>query len=180
MEPDQKVKITGSIWAKRHDMATLPVKFSTVSGDVMWKECGLTSLEGSPTHVQGSFVVIHNQLSDLTGSPRTVGGDFHVNNNPGLKSLAGGPDQVDEGYSFTKCPVTSLEGLPNKPGHWISFEYSPHMPLLRCLVFKHIYCNYAPQPVQDALDRYAGQGNRGVLKCAAELIKAGYRDNARL
>jgi hypothetical protein len=37
----------------------------------------------------------------------------------------------------------------------------------------------APQPVSDIIHKYLGQGKAGALKAAAELIKAGYKDNAR-
>ena len=37
----------------------------------------------------------------------------------------------------------------------------------------------APYYVKKIMAKYAGQGKRASLSCAAELIRAGYKDNAR-
>jgi hypothetical protein len=37
----------------------------------------------------------------------------------------------------------------------------------------------APTPIVEILNKYVGQGKSGAIKCAAELIKAGFKDNAR-
>jgi hypothetical protein len=35
------------------------------------------------------------------------------------------------------------------------------------------------EPVNSIMNKYLGQGKPGAIKCAAELIKAGFKDNAR-
>lgn len=78
---------------------------------------GLTSLDGSPSHIHGSFWCINNKLTSLEGGPTQVDGDFNCCDN-NLGSLKGAPRRVGVpgklGGMFIcrGCKLTSLEGAP--------------------------------------------------------------------
>lgn len=76
----------------------------------------LTSLEGAPREVEGSFYCRVNKLTSLKGAPIKVGGDFDCSNN-NLTSLEGAPREVAGNFdcSYNK-KLTSLEGAPRKVG----------------------------------------------------------------
>lgn len=63
----------------------------------------LTSLEGAPTEVPGSFNASSCALENLIGAPEYVGSTFVVSSNP-LKSLEGCPKKV--GKDFYCTPIT--------------------------------------------------------------------------
>jgi hypothetical protein len=135
----------------------LPVQFGHVRGDFYCHNSTLQSLVGAPVHVGGEFNCSWNSLINLTGAPSHVGGDFNCLGNP-LDSLEGAPDHVGGEFMCT---------------------YSPHLPLLRLLNYARTTTFGAPYYVKKIMAKYAGQGKRASLSCAAELIRAGYKDNAR-
>ena len=62
-------------------------------------------------------------------------------------------------------------------------SYSPTMPLLRCLIAKEI--NLYPKTninnqIQEILNKYAGQGRKAALDCAADLLSLGKKLNIDL
>lgn len=143
--------------------AQFPIQFGFVEGDFRATHADLTTLKGAPEQVKGDFSVHYNQLQDLTHAPKQVGGHLFVNNNP-LKSLSGIPDQI--------------EGT-------IYISYKTRLPLLRCLVpqqgVQFVTNKRTPQirEVETILNKYKGQGRSGAIKCAIELIRAGYKENAK-
>ena len=159
-------------------MAKMPVQFGHVSGKFSCSESGLESLEGCPQTVVNSFSCSKNRLTTLVGGPSTVGGGFWCANNY-LSSLEGAPDYVVGILQCDGNPLKSLNGLPSvlKGGIWL--EYSPTLPLLRLLDLTGFMISYSPDAVKDILNKYKGQGKPGALKAAAELVRAGYKDNAR-
>jgi hypothetical protein len=135
----------------------LPVQFGHVEGHFYCHNILLKSLVGAPVHVGGDVHCNWNSLINLTGAPSYVGGDFNCTENP-LVSLVGAPDHVGGKFMCT---------------------YSPHLPLLRLLNYARAKTNGAPYYVKKIMAKYTGQGKRASLSCAAELIRAGYKDNAR-
>jgi hypothetical protein len=120
---------------------------------------GLTSLEGAPKEIDAGFFAGDNMLENLAHAPHMVPGHFSIPNNP----------------------LTSLEGWPEKGVYQCTLNYSKHLHLLRCLQTTdqiHVV-NYPPPEINQILNKYAGSGKKGALACAAELIKAGFKDNAR-
>jgi hypothetical protein len=65
--------------------------------------------------------------------------------------------------------------------------YSPRLPLLRALVAKRGVRLWAGDELQtgdaekvgEILNKYAGEGRRGIFKCKKALIEAGFSGNAR-
>jgi hypothetical protein len=138
-------------------VSQLPVQFGHVTGHFHCHKNQLNTLLGCPTRVTESFCCAQNQLQTLEGAPDYVRGNFQCNGNP-LKSLQGAPDFVG--------------------GEWY-LDYDPELPLLRTLNAERVFMWPVPQVVIDTLKKYKGEGKPGALKCAAELIRAGFMDNAR-
>ena len=80
-----------------------------VDGDFILNNNRLTSLEGSPTDVEGSVYAAFNELETLEGSPEMVDGDFKVDNN-NLKNLKGLPKDITGDLHINMNPLESLEG----------------------------------------------------------------------
>lgn len=135
----------------------LPVQFGRVTGDFDLSYSKLTSLKGCPSCVGGNFYFAHSPITSLEFAPAYVGKDFNcidVN----ISSLSGAPETV--------------EGI-------FSVEYKHNLPLLRLLNYPKPRIWHVPSMVYEIMNAHMHTGKAGVLKCAAELIKAGYKDNAR-
>ena len=72
----------------------------------------LTSLEGSPEIVDGTFDVSFNKLESLKGGPREVTGYFGCHYNQ-LKSMKDGPQEVKKTYWANNNQLTDLYGGPS-------------------------------------------------------------------
>lgn len=130
--------------------------------------------------VNGNFICPRRQLESLVGSPSHVRNFICYDNK--LTNLVGAPKEVDQNFYGSGNPLTSLEGCPEHIGGKIFLQWSPMLPLLRCLVAQQGCDLYeAPPGVQDILNdpRWIGKGKKGSLMCAAALIKAGYEGNAK-
>jgi len=138
-------------------VSQLPIQFGTVSGNFWCNGASLTTLVGSPTSVGGYFLCEHNKLINLKGAPTYVGSHFWC----------------------TDSPLSSLEGAPDHVGEEFWCTYNAHLPLLRLVIYNRVLISHAPDPVKEIMDKYVGQDKMGALKAAAELIKAGYKENAR-
>ena len=130
-----------------------PVKFHRVEGNFECEFTNIISLEGAPEIVDRTFDCRNNPLKDLQGGPKTVGRDLIT----------------------TFCPLESLVGAPSSiGGHWL-LDYHPDLPLLRTLVASNITLSgmskykYAYE-IREVLNKFAGQGKRGVLDCTKALL----------
>lgn len=183
--------------------STLPVQFGKVTGNFYCIDKGLTSLKGSPqtvggtfycsknrltelTHapkkVDGNFFCYHNKLTSLVGSPQTVGGAYNCSNNS-LTSLTGAPSHIGDIYypqvfSCLDNPLATLEDAPSVVALF-GVTYSPTLPLLRLCNYQHWVLDKSPFAVTAILIKHKGKGRSGALLAAAELIRAGYAENAR-
>ncbi len=167
-DPQGRLNVYGTVIAKhphRHiHNNRLPFRFGRVEGDFNVSYCGLNTFEGMPYYVKHTCWISHNSATTLVGLPN------HCN------SL------VMEGLS----ELASFEGFPEQVD-LCRFTWYPQQPLLRLLQAKRIQLGItqmtpADNParkVVDILKNYAGQGQKGALACAAELAKAGFKDNAR-
>jgi hypothetical protein len=163
---------------KRTKLNQLPVTFRHIEGDVRLKSLGLTTLKGLPDIIHGNLNVSSNRLDTLAHAPQRVEGDFVCSNNP-ITTLVHGPAHVIGAYMANDCALTELTGMASHMGYLVDVDYNGHMGLLRCLVAPIIYVEGAPTQVKDILNKYVGEGKPGAIKAAVELIKAGFKDNAR-
>jgi hypothetical protein len=83
INPDDTIDVDGNVdlYNKLGDMEKLPVKFGKVAG---WFSCEgneLTTLEGCPNYVGGSFgcefICSENNLTTLEGCPKYIDGDCY-------------------------------------------------------------------------------------------------------
>lgn len=84
-------------------------------GSIDCKGLGLTSLEGAPEKVEGSFFCHYNQLTSLEGAPKEVKGTFDCSYNE-LTSLEGCPHKVHRDFDCSNNKLTSLEHAPEYIG----------------------------------------------------------------
>jgi hypothetical protein len=130
----------------------LPVKFGHVSGDFKISNTHLVTLANSPRSVSGEFNCSGNQLASLTGAPDSVGAIDCIGN-----------------------PLTSLDGFPSQIQNWAALLYDQNLPLMRLLNAPRIMLFPRPQmeKIQQILNRHAGLGKRGMMKCTSELLTLG-------
>jgi hypothetical protein len=116
----------------------------------------LSSLEHVPEKVHDLFCM-ENKLTSLHGAPKTITGELRAWGNQ----------------------LESLEGMPTEVRVlWI--DYSPTLPLLRCLNAKKLWSGMGwPHEVRAILQKYMGQGKRAMFDCQKELEDAGFEGNAR-
>lgn len=148
--------ITSVIISSSFNFAQLPVSF----GETSYFDCS------------------SNHLRSLTGCPQMVSDAFDCSNN-NLDNLLGGPRRVEGYYDCSSNPLVSLEGAPDHVGGKFLVDYAPHLPLLKLCLYPELKIYDCPVPVKTIFEKYAGTGRPGALKAAAELIREGYRDNAR-
>jgi hypothetical protein len=144
----------------------------SVGGDFRCDINQLKSLDGAPHSVDGEFSCDHNQLKSLDGAPRTMSGYFRCSNNL-LTSLTGAPHSVGGDFRCYDNLLTSLAGAPASIGGEFWCNYSATLPLMRALAASSIYIYNAPPGFNDVMNRHAGLGKRGMMKCASELLTLG-------
>ena len=95
-------------WAKDEG-----VDLNSQAIDCSWTK--ITSLEGAPTSVGGSFDCSNTEITSLQGAPTSVGGYFYCCS-PDMTSLQGAPTSVG-GYFCCSCRgLASFQGAPTKVG----------------------------------------------------------------
>jgi hypothetical protein len=156
------ISCTGNVTFKiGGDRDHFPVKFHKVLGNFDCAVGDLLSLEGAPTYVGGNFSCQMNRLNSLKGGPQHVEGSFDCSGNP----------------------ILDLTGVPQFVGGRLSLDYSPEQNLLRLCSLNDVYWastyKHIPSKVHTIMTKYAGTGKPGAIKAAGELIKAGYKQNAR-
>lgn len=109
--PDGSVEVSGSIFVANFPYKKIPYKFKRVSGDFIWRNSKIESLEGCPTEVGGSFLVNGNNLFDLIGGPKYVGEIYDCSSNC-LNSLEGSPEKI---YTDFDCHDNFLQDLKGGP-----------------------------------------------------------------
>jgi len=175
---DGKVNVYGDVQLVKTHVRQLPISFGTVEGNFRCQFTNLASLVGAPHHVDGHFLCSHSELTSLEGAPKHVGGQFNCDHNK-LHSLLGAPKHVGGTFDCEYNWLTSLEGVPEHVGDEFWCTWNPELPVLRLLTYAYLHMDNAPQPVSDIMHKYTGQGKPGAIKAAAELIRAGYKGNAR-
>jgi hypothetical protein len=137
-----------------------------VKGDVMWRK--------------------HFPTQQLPIQFGKVSGSFNLNGS-GISSAHGMPSEVGKSLLLMSLPNFPLQELPHKVGGEVWLDYNPQWPLLHLLQIQiggRIFL-YTGDPDQDQvlntiMNRYRNKGYTGMVPCARELIKAGFKGNARL
>jgi hypothetical protein len=158
------VNVAGNVNLRNNKKLTkLPVKFGTVGGYFYCHDNAVSSLKGAPSSVGGSVDFWHNQLNSLKGAPSSIGGDL----------------------DFHENPLTSLEGVHKiiKRINGVLYLTGNHLIKsggIGLLLIEGLKDIDADQPAFKIINKYLGQGKKGLLYCQDELIDAGYEEFAKL
>lgn len=106
------------IWLKRHGIWKYTVNEATglvdVNQDVDLEIDNATKLPVQFGHVAGDFSVGGSTITTLEGCPRTIEGSFDCSNTD-IRNFIGGPEAVGHSYQARNCEqLESLEGLPRR------------------------------------------------------------------
>lgn len=99
-----------------------------------------------------------------------------------LKDLSDAPDWVGGFMDIRDNPFQSLTGFPHHVEEYVVITYHHDLPLLRLLSAQQgiRFAGAAtPVKVRQILINHKGAGKPGALKAAGELIRAGFKENAR-
>lgn len=190
-----RYNVTGSVQIN----APFDIQLGEVTGDLWAIKSGLVTLKGFPLHVKGFCDVSQNALDSLAHSPLSIGGVFNIFS-CGLTSLEGCTPKC-RGLNANDNKLTNLKGIPQDLHllalsknsllkdlsalgrvHIVRIDYSQDLGLLPLLVAARVvFTDHDPNSaaVGEILENYAGQGRNGAIACAAELAKAGFKENAR-
>ncbi len=145
----------------------------------------LTSLEGAPTDVGYEFNCSGNKLTSLRDGPHHVGaqagpfGGHYLCAHNQLTSLEGAPSSVPGNFVCHENPLRTLAHAPDSVGKVITLSYGADLPLLRLLNYHRFTIVDAPDELLEIMSKYAGQGKKASIACAAELAKKGFKQNAK-
>ena len=111
-------KVTGNFDCSCSHLTSLEGAPEYVGGSFRCSSClGLTSLKGAPKKVGKDFYCIFcKNLTSLEGAPEDVGRDFDCTHCYKLKSLEGAPKQIGGTFHCSHCSITSLKGAPESVG----------------------------------------------------------------
>ena len=114
---DGSVSVHQDVMLNDKKLTRIPFNFRSITGSFYCNSNNLTSLEGAPKKVGGSFYCSNNNnLTSLEGAPKKVGGSFYCSNNNNLTSLEGAPEEVGGHFYCNYNNLTSLEGAPIEVG----------------------------------------------------------------
>jgi len=108
---DNSIDVIGSIYVDGDNYKNFPFQFKSITGDFIFKNSNLLTLEGGPKIVEGEFDVSGNNLIDLFGGPISVGKSYNCSNNI-LISLKGSPRIIGRDFD---CSNNNLTDLLNGP-----------------------------------------------------------------
>jgi hypothetical protein len=110
--------VNGSVNLESTSFIEIPIKFGHVTGDFkLNRNPKLETLKNAPDVLDGDLECIGClSLRSLEGSPKKVK-NLNVNTTS-IKNFIGGPEEVEEYFSFTDCKLLeSLEGGPKRVGN---------------------------------------------------------------
>lgn len=179
------INVHGGVIRRSEQMTRLKVRFGVITQSMQVDRCRLKSLQGFPHEVGGGVSIARTLVSSLQGAPRTVGSNFWAYGCQ-LKNLTGAPEHVGGKFVVHDNDLTSYDHVPTGCTY-VELPYNPQIPVLRLLAYPMIQITsignttsrQRASPLTKILNKYAGEGKKGALACAAELIKAGFKDNAR-
>ena len=175
------VHVDGSVYCDRLPKTKrMPVQFGRVTGDfVIARALQPLSLKGCPSYVGKWFAIeANNGIDSLEHGPQQVDDSYTVEVGNPIKSLKGIASHVGKNLNIFTPTLKDLADLPANLKH-VYVAYNKHLPVLRLLTAERAYVQNATVGMQQILSKYEGQGRAGAIMCAAELIKAGYKLNAR-
>jgi hypothetical protein len=171
-------RVGDTFFCYNNQLTTLEGGPKWVQGDFGCHNNNLTNLEGAPMHV-GGFSCEFNELTTLKGAPTWISGDFKCYRNL-LTTLEYAPRWVGGEFWCFGNPLESLKGIPLYIGNEFCISYNKMLPLCQIISSKSgsIDLVGSPADVIAITEKYRNTGYSGILPFSAELIRAGYKDNA--
>jgi hypothetical protein len=127
--------------------------------------------------------MLNKKLSKLPVKFGTVGLYFSCIGSK-LTSLDGAPSSVGNNFDCSENELTSLEGIHKIIKKMYGGFYCYGNPIVSggigLLLIEGLTGIYADQPALKIINKYLGQGKKGLLLCQDELIEAGYEEFAKL
>lgn len=106
------IEVDGDVNMANSELFDLPLKFGKVSGNFTCCFNALTTLDGAPHTIGGTFNCYNNDdLLTLVGGPSKVGSEFNCSS-CGLSNLIGAPSIISSNFYCYNNVLTSLEGIP--------------------------------------------------------------------
>lgn len=183
-----------SIRSNKNPSYTINNGVVNVNGDIRLVDVKLYKLITSKLpitfgEIYGNFDVSNAEYTTLKGCPKYVGSNFRCLDNK-LINLKGGPEEVNGNYFCWKNPLTTFDGIAEDINGILYAPYDSNLPLLKLLSINGLkriqFDNFTGSDehimntVENILNKYLDKGKGGILACAAELTKAGFKGNARL
>ncbi len=103
--PDSSISVKGVVDCSSQNLTSIPVQFSTVSGNFYCFNNQLTSLKGCPNQVLGYFDCSDNLLTSLEFCPSTISGNLYCYKNR-LVTLEFCPKQISGNLYCHNNPVS--------------------------------------------------------------------------
>jgi hypothetical protein len=113
INPDGSIDVNEDVSFRYHSLKKLPLKFNKINGNFYCKgnqRAKLTSLEGSPVEVNGSFFCNRNRLTSFEFSPKIIRGDFDCEYN-NIKTFEYFPSYVKSRFWCKFNPVYEVWDL---------------------------------------------------------------------
>lgn len=170
---------------------TIPFKMGHVHGHYYCDKCDLESLHNAPHTVTHDFICSANLLTSLEGGPTSVGTHSSQGGIYGcavnlLNNFVGAPTTFTGHFAGSQQLGGALTSVDGIPPHSTKVTITAHakLPLLKLTQYPLVDLKYphvggTNEKLTQIINRHAGQGKAGALKAAAELIKYGFKDNAR-
>jgi hypothetical protein len=138
------------------DVLKLPDSRNTV---VYMRNHQLTKLPVAFGRVEGNLDASRQNIKTLKNFPQVITGNLYTEDNRNLRQF----------YDFN---IKEIQGV------WYT-DYKESQHLLKMLVAHNIQLTDAPKEVTQIMNTHAGKGRTGILRATVELIKAGFKENAR-
>jgi hypothetical protein len=197
-------KVTTSFECEHNYLTSLQYGPEYVQNEFHCNNNELTSLEYGPAFVGRSYWAQNNEMTSLRGAPRKITATFDCSFNP-LQNMIGGPDEV----AYLRCgtrntsDVHFLEGAPRiireiriRSDGEVSLsslhKYVPSTPsitidaqvinvlslfLIKDLIKVKLWKDSEANTI---VNKYLGQGRKGMMLCQAEMIQNGLEKYAQL
>jgi hypothetical protein len=177
-----------------HELMNIPVKIAYVRTNFSVEGCSnLSNLENGPEEV-GDFTCDSSSIESFKYGPKIVNKTMYCCQCPFLSSLDGFPEYIADDAIMCFNPLLPLGwDFPyiNNIGRRLYISYHKDLPLLRLLSpdYKNskIYvqwgglANEEEEQVKGILSKYDNNPTwkKSVVDCQYELIKAGFKGNAK-
>lgn len=184
------VIVDGNCAFTNESLDKIPAIIKEVSGNFHCNETSISSLEGSPQIINGSYYCRHNDnLTSLKGFVSVIKGILHCSLNQNLESLDGCDARIDTAVRLSYCPKLKLTLADEIPidTPYVMIPYTHDLPILR--IFSEDYykskvqlsMNTCPKELKAVIqDLYLGpKGKKAIYEAQYALIKAGFKDNAK-